>query len=84
MPPTMVVHTDDDRRFIAGSRAYIATLKAAGQTVQSLMYATGGHRFGLVASGGVKQWPEDVLPWLALSRFVRQQKAITRLTDFGR
>ena len=63
-PPTMVVHTDDDNAYIAGSRVYHAALDAAGVVNEFACFPTGGHGYGLRSHGDVKVWPERVLAWL--------------------
>lgn len=63
-PPTLIIHTEDDRAFVAGSKAYAAALLARGNPHRFLLYQTGGHGYGVSATGEAKAWPADALPWL--------------------
>lgn len=69
LPPILIVHTEDDTRFIAGSLTFRAALSDAGQNVHALVYPTGGHGYGLRSSGDARTWPTDALPWLMAQRF---------------
>ncbi|MFT7772691.1 sialate O-acetylesterase [Roseateles sp.] len=64
VPPTLIVHSEDDSRFVVGSRAYQAALAATGKNHQMLLYGTGGHGYGLHSTGEAGRWPQDALPWL--------------------
>lgn len=64
IPPTLIVHTDDDRAFIAGSRVYAAALAAAKREHRFLLYPTGGHGYGLNCQGDAKVWPDQAEEWL--------------------
>lgn len=64
IPPTLIVHTDDDKSFIAGSRVYAAALTEAKVDHRFLLYPTGGHGYGLNCQGDAKVWPEQAMEWL--------------------
>jgi len=64
IPPTLIVHTDDDKSFIAGSRVYAAALTEAKVDHRFLLYPTGGHGYGLNCQGDAKVWPEQAKEWL--------------------
>ncbi len=64
IPPTLIVHTDDDKSFIAGSRLYAAALAAAKLEHRFLLYPTGGHGYGLHCQGDAKVWPDQAMEWL--------------------
>ncbi|MCP5546708.1 MAG: alpha/beta hydrolase [Akkermansiaceae bacterium] len=64
IPPTLIVHNDDDKRFIAGSTHYDAALTRAGKPHKFLRYASGGHGYGLHCQKAAKSWPEDAARWL--------------------
>lgn len=64
-PPTFLVHTEDDKSFVAGSKVYHAALEAAGVRNQLFLPATGGHGYGLRAAGEVGVWPKKCQEWLA-------------------
>jgi acetyl esterase/lipase len=64
-PPTFLVHTKDDKKFVAGSLAYDAALKAVGVTVEFHLFETGGHGYGLRSSkNAVSHWPDLCRVWL--------------------
>jgi len=64
IPPTLIVHTDDDKSFIAGSRVYAAALTTAKVEHRFLLYPTGGHGYGLNCEGDAKVWPGQAKEWL--------------------
>ena len=64
VPPTLIVHSEDDKTHAAGSRVYHAALDAAKAPNKLLMYATGGHGYGLRCTKEAKAWPEAALEWL--------------------
>ncbi len=63
-PATLIVHTDDDQSYIAGSRHYAAALNAANVDHHLLCYPTGGHGYGLNCQGDAKVWPTAAIGWL--------------------
>lgn len=63
-PPTFLVHAEDDRSFIAGSRAYHAALEAAHVTNGAFFCAEGGHGHGLQSTKEVRVWPDKCREWL--------------------
>lgn len=64
IPPTLIVHTDDDKSFITGSRLYAAALATATREHRFLLYPTGGHGYGLHSQGDAKVWPGQAKEWL--------------------
>jgi len=64
IPPTLIVHSEDDRTYVVGSKAYDAALTAAGRPHEFVLYATGGHGYGLRCEREAKAWPEACLKWL--------------------
>ena len=64
IPPTLLVHTDDDQSFINGTRVYVAALKEAKLEHRLLLYPTGGHGYGLNCEGDAKIWPAQAREWL--------------------
>ncbi len=64
IPPTLIVHSEDDKAFVPGSRLYAAALSAAGRPHRFLIYPTGGHGYGLHCEREAKAWPEEALKWL--------------------
>lgn len=63
-PPTLIVHTEDDREFVTGSKVYHRALDAAQVPNQFLLFKTGGHGYGLHGKGDVSVWPERAADWL--------------------
>lgn len=64
IPPTMIVHSEDDKPHVPGSKAYHAALKEAKVSHEFKLYPTGGHGYGLRSERDAKAWPEDALAWL--------------------
>ncbi len=64
IPPTLIIHSDDDRTHVTGSRIYHAALETAKIPHVFKLYPTGGHGYGLHCERDAKAWPEDTLTWL--------------------
>ena len=64
IPPTLLVHTDDDKSYVTGSRVYAAALTEAKVEHRLLLYPTGGHGYGLNCNADAKVWPEQAREWL--------------------
>lgn len=64
-PKTALFHNDDDVSYVPGSRVYEAKLKERGVSIQSTIYSTGGHGYGLHCEGAARAWPVDCRKWLA-------------------
>ena len=64
IPPTLIVHSEDDKSFVAGSKLYDAALTEAKRPHQFLLYKTGGHGYGLHCEREAKAWPDDTFTWL--------------------
>jgi acetyl esterase/lipase len=64
IPPTLIVHSDDDRSFIAGSKRYDAALTEAKRPHEFRLYPTGGHGYGLRSDKEARAWPEAALAWM--------------------
>lgn len=64
IPSTLIVHTEDDKRHVIGSKIYSMALKNKGVSHKFLLYETGGHGYGLHSDGEVKVWPEKAVEWL--------------------
>ncbi|QJE98674.1 sialate O-acetylesterase [Luteolibacter luteus] len=65
IPPTLIVHNEDDSSFITGSKIYHEALVAAKKPHEFLLYANGGHGYALRCTGEAKAWPEAASVWLA-------------------
>jgi acetyl esterase/lipase len=64
IPPTLIVHSDDDKTHVVGSKVYHAALDEAKIAHDFKLYATGGHGYGLHCEREAKVWPDDALKWL--------------------
>jgi acetyl esterase/lipase len=69
IPPTLIVHNDDDKTYVAGSKMYHAALDAAHLPNTLLLYPTGGHGYGLHCTKAAQAWPQDALAWLQANHF---------------
>lgn len=63
-PPTLIVHSEDDKSFIAGSKFHHAALDAAKIPNEFLLYPTGGHGYALHCTKDAREWPQAALDWL--------------------
>jgi acetyl esterase/lipase len=64
IPPTLIIHNDDDRTHVVGSRIYDAALTEAKVPHEFKLYPTGGHGYGLHCDRDARVWPDDALHWL--------------------
>jgi acetyl esterase/lipase len=64
IPPTLIIHTEDDKTFVTGSRIYHAALDEAKVSNEFLLYPAGGHGYGLRSTKEARVWPEAALEWL--------------------
>lgn len=64
IPPTLIVHSEDDKPHVPGSRLYAAALEGAKVAHEFKLYPTGGHGYGLHCEQAAHAWPEDALGWL--------------------
>lgn len=64
IPPTLIVHSEDDKTFVPGSRIYHAALTQAKVPHEFLLYPTGGHGYGLRCTRDARAWPQAALDWL--------------------
>jgi acetyl esterase/lipase len=62
--PTFIVHAEDDKSFIAGSKVYTEALEKAQVPHEFFQCATGGHGHGLRSEKEVKVWPLKCQDWL--------------------
>lgn len=63
-PPTFMVHTEDDKMFIEGSKLYHAALEKAKVPNGLFLCAAGGHGYGLRSKGEISAWPKKCEEWL--------------------
>lgn len=64
IPPTLIIHSEDDKTFVRGSKLYHAALGEAKIDSQFLLYPTGGHGYGLRCTNDARVWPQAALEWL--------------------
>jgi acetyl esterase/lipase len=64
IPPTLIVHSEDDNTFVPGSKLYHAALVEAKVAHEFKLYPTGGHGYGLHCERDAKAWPDYALEWL--------------------
>lgn len=64
IPPTLIVHSEDDKTFVPGSKLYHAALDDAKVPHDFLLYQTGGHGYGMHCTREAKAWPEAAAKWL--------------------
>lgn len=69
IPPTLIVHNEDDKNFIAGSKIYHAALDAEKVKNTFLLYQSGGHGYGLRSTKDVGVWTKDAAEWLKKNKF---------------
>jgi acetyl esterase/lipase len=65
IPPTLILHSEDDRQFVPGSKLYDAALTQAKIPHEFILYPTGGHGYGLHCTKEAKAWPDAALAWLS-------------------
>lgn len=72
IPPTLIVHDEDDptTNFVTGSKLYDAALTKAQVPHQFLLYATGGHGYGLHCAKDAKAWPQAAVGWLKANKVI--------------
>jgi acetyl esterase/lipase len=63
-PPTFLVHTEDDKSFVPGTKLYHTALQTAKVPNEFFLCAEGGHGYGLRAKGEVSVWPKKCQVWL--------------------
>lgn len=76
-PPHFLVHAEDDRVVpVENSLRLRAALKAGGITVETHLFAGGGHGFGLRAdmAEAARQWPELWLNWAVSVGFLTAKR----------
>lgn len=64
LPPTLILGTVDDKTYFGASKAYHEALDAAKLTNKLIVYNTGGHGYGMRATGEAQAWTKDTEKWL--------------------
>ncbi len=75
IPPTIIVHTKDDRRFVPGSKRYFAALQEANIPSKLLLFEKGGHGYGMRARKGspLATWTARCGRWLEKHGFCARE-----------
>jgi len=63
IPPTLIVHTEDDKKYVPGSKIYYAALKQKPEPHEFMLYPNGGHGYGLRCEKAARAWPDAALAW---------------------
>lgn len=63
IPPTLLVHCEDDTTYVPSSKVYAEALKAGNHPYKLLLYPAGGHGHGLRSEDAVRAWPKDAEKW---------------------
>ena len=71
-PPTFIVHTEDDKSFVAGSKVYREALETAKVANEFFLCATGGHGYGLRSDKEIKVWPKKCQAWLVKQGILKE------------
>ena len=64
VPPILIIHSKDDKRFVPGSIVLHNALDAAKHSNEFKLYETGGHGYGLRCQKEAAAWPNVMLEWL--------------------
>lgn len=64
IPPTLIIHNEDDKTHVVGSKIYNLALDQAKIPHEFKLYATGGHGYALHCDRDAKVWPDDAVAWL--------------------
>jgi acetyl esterase/lipase len=71
IPPTLILHNEDDKTFVPGSKLYNAALEEAKAPHEFVLYQTGGHGYGLHCTGEAKAWPQAATAWLRKAGIIK-------------
>jgi acetyl esterase/lipase len=63
-PPTLIIHSEDDKSYVPGSKIYDAALRANHVPHEFQLFATGGHGYGLRCEKDARVWPQRCREWL--------------------
>ena len=63
-PPTLLIHAEDDKKYINSSLFYYYALKEKGVPATMHLYSKGGHGYGMrQTSAPVSEWTERAAAW---------------------
>lgn len=65
-PPTLIIQTKDDEKFVDGTYIFAETLDSFGIELEFLLLEEGGHGYGLRADKNldISRWPDHTISWL--------------------
>jgi acetyl esterase/lipase len=69
-PPAFIVHTEDDKSFVGGSKVFHEALEAVKVPNEFFLLPTGGHGYGLRSEKEIKVWPNKCRDWLMKQGFL--------------
>jgi len=72
MPPTLLIHAEDDLKYVNSSKVFHAALDAAHVSNELHLYPTGGHGHGLRSSAAVSVWPKVAREWLVTIHILKE------------
>ena len=70
LPPVLLLHNEDDPRFVRGSRAFLAELRRQGRDAAGAFSAGGGPASGLRSTKSVRVWADDMVAWFRRKGFL--------------
>lgn len=74
LPPTFIVHTDDDQSSSLGSALFYVELKKAGVNAEIHVYQNGGHGYGTRSrpNSNIGSWSDRMVEWLKVSKLAEK------------
>lgn len=73
--PMLIVHSNDDERYVVGSKILNTALTEAKAPVEYILFETGGHGYGLKSRKEAAVWPERCAEWMARKGLISSSKA---------
>lgn len=73
--PQLIIHSNDDEKYVVGSKILHNALKEAKAPVEYLLFETGGHGYGLKSRKEAAVWPEKCADWLIKTRVIPAPKS---------
>lgn len=73
--PMLIVHSNDDERYVVGSKILNTALTEAKAPVEYILFETGGHGYGLKSRKEAAVWPERCADWMAKKGIIPPSKA---------
>ncbi|MGC3989065.1 MAG: alpha/beta hydrolase [Chthoniobacteraceae bacterium] len=64
IPPTLIIHSEDDKKYVSGSKTYATALDQTKTPHRLVLYKTGGHGYGLHCTKAAAAWPKAAASWL--------------------